>query len=142
MAASLWLASVSISASSALTASASTSSSLSRAARCIRAARDCRKLCSNRERRFSLGRSIIERILKGLGLFHNSICRKANCYFAYDWLPPRPATPVAPQTNSLRYILGSSVAVEHIGGNCPQRRGILRLRKNIKGGTGSLGVFI
>src|SRR5258707_15608089 len=71
MAASDWVASVSISASSARTESASISSSRKRAARCIRAARDCRRLCSRRERRFSLGRSVIGQILKGFGDFHN-----------------------------------------------------------------------
>src|SRR6185312_15767458 len=67
MAASDWVARVSISASSARTESASTSSSRNRAARCIRAARDCRRLCSRRDRRFSLGRSDMGRILKKKG---------------------------------------------------------------------------
>src|SRR4029079_7647035 len=76
MAASDCVASVSISASSARTESASTSSSRKRAARCIRAARDCRRLCSRRDRRFSLGRSDIGRILNGFGLFHNTDLKK------------------------------------------------------------------
>src|SRR6185295_18975775 len=76
MAASDWVASVSISASSARTESASTSSSRKRAARCIRAARDCRRLCSKRDRRFSPGRSDIGRILKGFGLFQNTDLKK------------------------------------------------------------------
>src|SRR6187200_3148938 len=67
MAASVWLISRSISASSARTPSASASSSRSRAERFMRAERDCRRVCSSRDRRLSLyGRSIRGRLYQCL----------------------------------------------------------------------------
>src|SRR5712691_4937143 len=128
MAASVWVASVSISASSARTASASASSSLRRAARCIRAARDCRRLCSKRERRFSLGRSIIEQILKGFVLFHNT---SAGIWQMRGKL-----------TVCLKTRTRLAIAVEYVGWYGSQGFQVFRRLQAIKGGACGPGEFV